>query len=628
MGRIGRSGALALVLGGLAACGTPVGVTRVSPRAAYADVSGDVLTRGTPSELTRNVLRRRSLLETYERDPDRALRELHAVAVGETGGRRELFALAELSFQRGEQTKQRDRYLASAVYAWAFLFPHDRAELPTRFDPRGRLMCDVYNQAVARAFASGHGADLELHGGAMPLPFGTLDVAFDSSELQWDDRRLVDLVSTADLRVHGLLNRYRLPGLGAPAAARVTKPANGQPNLMAPRVRVPVTVLLRMDEGRESLAAVRLPARLEVHVQSEEESTEIAGEQVPLETALTTTLAAGLEESQFWKLELRRFFGRLSGLKPPPNLVAASPHHRGMIPLVLVHGTASSPGRWADMVNDLWSERFIREHYEVWVFSYDTGNPVAYSARGLRRSLNRAVRELDPGKRDPCLRSMVVAGHSQGGLLTKMTAIDTGDRLWSSMSSRPLEDLHLRTKERELLREMMFLKPLPFVGRVIFIATPHGGSYQALRSISGFIASFVTLPGQMLKLTQDLVTLNPGSLRAHLWRDGVPTSINDMTPGSHFQKALHDIPIAPEIPAHSIIALEGEEPFETGGDGVVKCTSARIPGVDSELVVHSGHSCQSNPVTIGEVNRILRLHVAHLADTGLLCGRQDEPTLQ
>src|SRR5262245_43018438 len=135
MGRIGRSGALALVLGCLAACGTPVGVTRVSPRAAYEDIAGDVLTRGAPSDLTRNVLRRRSLLETYERDPDQALAELHAVAVGETGGRRELFALAELSFQRGEQTRQRDRYLAAAVYAWVFLFPHDTTELPTRFDP-------------------------------------------------------------------------------------------------------------------------------------------------------------------------------------------------------------------------------------------------------------------------------------------------------------------------------------------------------------------------------------------------------------------------------------------------------------------------------------------------------------
>ncbi|HWP66984.1 MAG TPA: alpha/beta fold hydrolase [Candidatus Limnocylindria bacterium] len=625
MKRIGgmRAGALALALGCLAACAAPIRVERVSPRQAYREATDDVLRGGRPSEITRNVLRRRSLLDVFEHDPDAALGMLHADAVGETGGRRELFALAELSFLRAEQTRRQDRYLAAAVYAWAFLFPHDRSELPTRFDPRARLMCDVYNQAVAAAVADE--GRLVLRGGELPLPFGTLEVAFDPSELDWDGRRLTDFVSTADLRVHGLRNRYRLAGLGAPAAAHVTKVAHEPADLLGPAGRVPVTVLLRLDGVRDVLAEPRIPARLEIHVASEREWTEVAGETVPLETELTSTLATSLAESRFWKLELRRFFGRLSGLPLPPSLVASAPHRGGRIPVVFVHGTASSPGRWADMVNDLWSERFFREHYEAWVFSYDTGNPVAYSARALRRALRGAVQSIDPERRDSCLRRMVVVGHSQGGLLAKMTAIDTGDRLWNGIASRPLAELRLREKERRLLEEIMFLEPLPFVGRVIFIATPHGGSYQALRSVSGFIAGFVSIPKQMLELSRDVVTLNPDALRAHLWRDGVPTSINDMTPGSPFQRALQSIPVVPEVPAHSIIALDGDEPFEIGGDGVVKCMSARMSGVESELVVRSGHSTQSHPETIQEVNRILRLHVARLAEQGLACGRPSEP---
>jgi pimeloyl-ACP methyl ester carboxylesterase len=617
--------ALAAVLAvALGACSAPVGVKRVSPRTVHEELTGDVLTRGTPSEITRNVLRRHDLLERFDDDPDGALSRLHGLALGEAGGRRELFALAELSFLRAEETRRTDRYLAAAVYAWAFLFPHEKSEVPTRFDPRARLMCDVYNLAVMRAFTAPDGTGLELRGGAMPLPFATLDVQLDPAELEWDDRQLTDLIPTADLAVRGLRNRYRLAGLGAPAAARVAAPPEGEPNLMGPRARVPVTVLLRLDGVRDALAQSRLPARLEVHVQSDHEWTGVDGETVPLEVELTATLAAGLAESQFWKLEFRRFFGRLAGQKPPPSLVAAAPHHRGMIPVVFVHGTASSPGRWADMVNDLWSERFIRQHFEVWVFSYDTGNPVAYSARGLRRALKRAVRQLDPGKRDPCLRRMVMVGHSQGGLLAKMTAIDTGDRLWNGVASRPLDQMHLSDKERKLVQEMMFLEPLPFVGRVVFIATPHGGSYQALRSISGMIAGFVSIPSQMLKLSRDLVTLNPGAMRTHLTGDAVPTSINDMRPGSDFQQALQAIPVVPEIPAHSVIALQGDDPFETGGDGVVKCVSAHVPGVDSELVVHSGHSCQSNPEAIQEMNRILRLHAAKLDERGLECGRGDD----
>jgi pimeloyl-ACP methyl ester carboxylesterase len=248
---------------------------------------------------------------------------------------------------------------------------------------------------------------------------------------------------------------------------------------------------------------------------------------------------------------------------------------------------------------------------------------VAYSARALRRRLQEAVADLDPDGDDACLRRMVVVGHSQGGLLTKMTAIDTGDRLWRATARRPLEELRLPDEERTLIREMMFVEPLPFVGRVVFIATPHGGSYQALRSISALVASFVSIPGQMLRLSRDLVTLNPGAFRARLTGDHAPTSINDMTPGSPFQEGLAAVPVAAGVPAHSIIAVAGDGPIEEGGDGVVKYRSAHVAEVVSELVVRSGHSTQGEPVTIQEMNRILRLHATELAAQDVACGRRD-----
>ena len=46
----------------------------------------------------------------------------------------------------------------------------------------------------------------------------------------------------------------------------------------------------------------------------------------------------------------------------------------------------------------------------------------------------------------------------------------------------------------------------------------------------------------------------------------------------------------------------------TGDDGIVKYESAHIEGVESELVVHFGHSVQSHPQAIEEVRRILLLH--------------------
>ena len=57
--------------------------------------------------------------------------------------------------------------------------------------------------------------------------------------------------------------------------------------------------------------------------------------------------------------------------------------------MVLVHGTASSPLRWADMVNDLLEDKDIRDHYEFWFFTYNTGNPIPISANVLRRCARR-----------------------------------------------------------------------------------------------------------------------------------------------------------------------------------------------------------------------------------------------
>jgi alpha-beta hydrolase superfamily lysophospholipase len=48
----------------------------------------------------------------------------------------------------------------------------------------------------------------------------------------------------------------------------------------------------------------------------------------------------------------------------------------------------------------------------------------------LRDALAKIVKELDAEDKDTGLKQMVVMGHSQGGLLTKMTVIDSGMHLW------------------------------------------------------------------------------------------------------------------------------------------------------------------------------------------------------
>ena len=90
----------------------------------------------------------------------------------------------------------------------------------------------------------------------------------------------------------------------------------------------------------------------------------------------------------------------------------------------------------------------------------------------------------------------------------------------------------------------------------------------------------------------------------------LPTSIDNMTPGNPFIQALAELPVAPGVHAHSIIAVDGDGPLETRSDGVVKYESAHVDGVDSELIVRSSHSAQDQPAVIEEIRRILLEHAA------------------
>jgi len=200
----------------------------------------------------------------------------------------------------------------------------------------------------------------------------------------------------------------------------------------------------------------------------------------------------------------------------------------------------------------------------------------------------------------------VIIGHSQGGLLTKMTVVDSGTKFWENISDVPFDQANLSTETRDLVRRSLFVKPLPSVKRVIFIATPHRGSFLAGNLVAKIARRLVNLPGTMAHAAAELATLRPVQAAQTAWSP--PTAIDNMNPKNPGLRALASLPIAPGVRANSIIAVQGSGPVETGNDGVVEYTSAHIDGVESELVVRSSHSTQSTPQTIEEVRRILYEH--------------------
>jgi pimeloyl-ACP methyl ester carboxylesterase len=614
--RLPLLGALCLAL---AACAGPVSAVRVDPKVVLRDLGRSAITTGEPSWPTRNVLFEYELFEAFGQRPEDAIAELHRAMVASGGDQDLLFALAELSFLHGQAAGKPDYYLASAVYAYAFLFPEDTGvAAPGRFDPRLRSAADLYNRALIVCFTSGDGSEVVPRGGGFALPFGRMDVAFDPSALRAGDRELYQFIPTGELQVRGLAMRYRWPGLGAPLAASarpidVSKPGR---DMVAPRLRVPVTAVLRISDARRALVhGEPLVGRLELHLMWDEESVLIAGERVPLEGEPSAALAFTFTGLPIIEVETFGFLGRLSGIMAErPPLVSTTPYKPGLIPVVFVHGTQSSIPRWAEMFNRLLADPAIRGRYQFWFFQYDSGNPIALSALRLREALTAAVARLDPEGKDPALRRMVLIGHSQGGLLVKMQAISSGDRIWNAASRKPLDGLMLSDRTRELLRRAIFVEPLPEVSRVVFICTPHRGSFVAGRNIlANLFRQLRILPSAIKELGPDLAR-NAGALRGGVV---IPSAVDNMSPRHQFIRALQEIPVAPSVTVNSIIAVEGDGPVEQGNDGVVEYSSAHIEPVESELVVRSSHSTQGNPHTIEEVRRILRLHVGVRAGGGL-----------
>ena len=600
----------------LTACAAPVAVKRLSPEDAHRALTASVLSDGRPSDFSEVVLRRHDLLRRYRSDPDKALARLYRYAAEDRPLAEELYAIAELSFAYAENGGGRPYYLAAAVYAAAVVFPEPAAPQLDIMDPRIRTACDIYNRALVEAFHDDETGRVVLEGGTYDLPDGKIEIEFGPDAKLVEGRYLDDFLPASDLIVKGLLNRYRDPGIGAPLVAKAS-PLDNEGALAKftfKSGRIPATVFLRMEHPLREISDHLVHARLELYDTTQVNSISVGDRAYTLESESTVALAVTLEESRYWERELQVFLGRLlstSGVTS--SLVSRSGHRRGRIPVIFVHGTGSSPQRWADMVNDLESEKQIRDNFEAWFFSYDSGNPIAYSSYQLRKALTDVVDALDPTHTDRCLRDAVVIGHSQGGLLTKMTVVDAGDRFWRTVSDEPFEKVKMTSRTRELLRDALFVQPLPFVSRVVFIATPHRGSYLAgPQIIRRLAARFIQLPADVLRISTEVAGHAFGyeSARSTLGLEQIPTSIDNMSPGNTFIQTLASIPVASGVTVNSIIAVKGDGPVETGDDGVVQYASAHIDGVESEFVVRSTHSTQANPHTVGEVRRILLEHAA------------------
>ena len=597
----------------LAGCTAPIGADRVTTRQAYAQVDANALRTGRPSADTISILHRLDLDGLAARQPGEAVRRLHEKALA-TGERDLLFALAELSYVAGNQIQRsvkpwdlrdaRDYYLGSAVYAWLFLFGEAKEPPLSAYDRRFREACDFYNFALGLALTERRGTNATVHleNSRRRLPVGEIELRISPGDLAAKLHELDQVLLADQFRVRGLSVRNREPGLGAPLIC--VWPLNPEFGI---RPSTPATVFLRGPASLAEIASGQPTGSLELYSALDQATVAVGANQVPLEIDLTTYRAYTLSQSRIWS------FGRLQFLAPSERiasrLVLNQPYDPHRLPVVLVHGTFSSPVTWAEMVNSLQADPQLRSRYQFWSFIYGSGNPLSQSINEFRKALTEEIAKHDPQGANAALHDMVVIGHSQGGLLTKATAVDSGDKMWRLVSTNQIENLKITAAERADLEHLFFLKPLPFVRRVIFIATPHRGSYLSVAFVRSLAQRLVSLPGAMKVRGQQLMSLTTGSEVGNFLKGKVPTSLDGMSPKNPGLLVLADVPVQPPIQANSIIAVEGDGDYHQGRDGLVTYQSAHVDYAESEFIVRSFHTCLDQPATIEEVRRILNEHL-------------------
>ena len=602
--------AAALLLAGGCSTPTPVGVNRLGVRKAYLQINQSVLNASTTSSQTLAVLHRYALDEAASDDPLLCIRKLHAAAARDDR-RDALLALSEVCFYCGRKgwTFEADGkkigtfnlYLASAAYAYLYLMEPDKQPALSPFDREFRLACDIYNRSLALAFIERKRLT-KFDRKNIPLPVGSITLVPGVSDLPGAVEAFDAFTPADEFLVRGLSVRNRCGGLGAPLVV------SSKRQLEFPIGNAtPATLLVNIEGGLDEMTNGTCKAWANIYSPLVRHEIVLAGKTVPLETDMTSQLAYVLENPALWSLGLQMF--RLGQMPYPAGIYAIHPYEAGKIPVVLVHGTMSSPVWWAEMLNTLSSDPLLRERFQFWLYLYDSGKPLGQSARNLQESLDAYVKKCDPKSADPALQNMVVIGHSQGGLLTRMISTDTGEELIRKISGKSLKELNLLQKEQDLVVRYGIFKPVPQVRRVVFISTPHRGSYLAGSFVRTLARKFIRLPQDVLKTGTDLLRITervklPGTLS-----DDMPTSIDSMAPDNPMLLTLAKLPFPPGVTAHSIIAVKpGMKPPE-GDDGVVKYSSAHLEGVASEFIVPSEHSCQDNPLTIEEVRRILLEHL-------------------
>jgi pimeloyl-ACP methyl ester carboxylesterase len=282
------------------------------------------------------------------------------------------------------------------------------------------------------------------------------------------------------------------------------------------------------------------------------------------------------------------------------GLYFLQPYDPDRIPIVFVHGLMSTPFTWVRTINGLQADPEIRKHYQFWVFSYPTGNPILYSGLRLREELAK-IDKLYPGH-----RPYVLIGHSMGGIVSHVQVTTLTPAMWERDLGETARNIFARSKGDSLVVRSMTFEANPRIKRVVFVCTPHRGSAVASGGIGKFGVSLIALPFTLTSAMKDVLT---GEELTRLTGSAkrLPNSISGLKPTNPTFATLNKAPMT--VAYHSIIGDRGKGDTPKSSDGVVPYASSHFDGAKSECIVPGPHSACEMPQTIAELDRILELHL-------------------
>ncbi len=578
------------------------------------------------SERTTTLLRHYALQDAYKHNPEACLVELQNLTANEKGAEK-IHAVAELAYilgLRAEHSKNfgkaLDMFSVSVSNAYIYLFCPELDVSRNPYDPQFRGACDVYNSALESTLRL-----VNRRGSLKPGNIYHIETKDREYGVQvvarggWSEEDFERFEFCSDYKVEGLDSTNIGYGIGVPLiAVRKKHTLEEKADCYYPDgLSFPVTALLRVTSPSirpENSSMHRYPCVLELHDPLASNDVHFASRQVPLQTDLSTPLGFFLDNPQF-REKTNPTLGLLNPNKSEKNrgIYMLEPFDPERIPVVMVHGLASSPLTWMPMFNDIRSFQELRRSYQFWFYQYPTGQPFWISATQMRSDLADLRRKLDPQKQAPMLDQMVLVGHSMGGLVSRLQSYQSGDEFWRVLSDKSFDEIKGSDEEVAALKNALFFEPNPSIRRVITIGTPHRGSEFANDTTRWLGRKLIKLPQSLTDAGNRIVKQNPDFFRDTELLT-VTTSIDSLTPDSPIFPAMLRAARAPWVRYNNIMGVVSEEGFfnhfSQGSDGVVELTSAHMEDVESEIQVISKHQdIHRQPRAILEIRRILVKHL-------------------